>query len=121
MTIPARINGRPNPAYHLAYYYKTAEIRAAFNRARHQRKRAALLRLYGGDPPRCACCGEAREPFLAIDHERGDGGEHRRTIGRGSVLVNYLLREKRAGVRVLCHNCNQARGQYGRCPHETEA
>lgn len=22
------------------------------------------------------------------------------------------------GFRVLCHNCNQARGFYGYCPHE---
>ncbi len=22
------------------------------------------------------------------------------------------------GFRILCHNCNMARGFYGRCPHE---
>jgi hypothetical protein len=35
--------------------------------------------------------------------------------------VDWLIREKLPdGFRVLCHNCNQAIGYYGVCPHESE-
>lgn len=60
--------------------------------------------------------------FLAIDHEDGGGNEHRRQItgGRaGDAMVRWLiLNDFPPGFRVLCHNCNQAIGYYGYCPHE---
>jgi hypothetical protein len=95
-------------------------------RARH-RDRAREIRVeaiqhYGG---MCACCGEKRFEFLAIDHIDGGGNEHRRQIAeagqRNSNFTQWLKKNGfPAGFRVLCHNCNMARGFYGQCPHEKE-
>lgn len=83
-----------------------------------RRLRLEVLRAYGGDNPACACCGEAKLEFLAIDHVNGGGGLHRREIGH-SGLYTWLKREGfPSGFRVLCHNCNHAIGVYGYCPHQ---
>jgi hypothetical protein len=69
----------------------------------------------------CACCFEWRAEFLAIDHANGGGAKHIRSFKSGPTgYYSWLLKEKREGFRVLCHNCNFARGRYGYCPHEHE-
>lgn len=78
---------------------------------------------YGGVPSHCACCGETCPEFLAIDHINGGGAAHRRELGNKTGMNFYrYLRQLGfpAGYRVLCHNCNSARGIYGQCPHERE-
>lgn len=82
-----------------------------------------VLCAYGGQQPCCACCGETRIQFLAIDHINGGGTKHRKSIGVSSGHKFYLwLRNNDypPGFRVLCHNCNQAIGSYGVCPHSIE-
>lgn len=91
--------------------------RKAAARERHRRERLAVLSHYGG---RCACCGEAEPDFLAIDHPAGDGTAHRKSI-RNAPIYRWLVKEGLPdGYRVLCHNCNCARGYYGYCPHERD-
>jgi hypothetical protein len=104
---------------------KHAEELRAYRRARTasgvQRKAYAAMRLevlarYGG---RCRCCGEQTPEFLAIDHVGGTGAEHRKS-DRTAKNIYYWLRKHgypKKGFRVLCHNCNNAVGFYGRCPH----
>ena len=76
--------------------------------------RLEVLAHYGG---KCACCGEGRYEFMAIDHIHGGGGAHRRMIN-GS-LERWLKKNNWPdGFRVLCHNCNHALGRYGYCPHK---
>ncbi len=77
--------------------------------------RVRILDEYGGT---CACCGESRREFLAIDHIFGGGQRDR----RGARLYQRLRRQgfPKDRYRLLCHNCNQARGIYGYCPHEIE-
>lgn len=83
-----------------------------------QRTRWFVIQAYGG---KCACCGEARIPFLAIDHINGGGNKHRKAIKLGGNVALWLARNRMPpGYRILCHNCNLARGFYGFCPHETE-
>lgn len=84
-----------------------------------QRTRWFVVQAYGGQ---CACCGEQRFHFLAIDHVNGGGSAHRRAIGNsGRSLSAWLARHRLPrGYRILCHNCNLARGFYGACPHESE-
>ena len=66
----------------------------------------------------CACCGEDKIEFLAIDHINGGGTKHRKEVGSGIHLYQWLRRNNYPeGFRVLCHNCNQALGTYGYCPH----
>lgn len=84
--------------------------------------RAEILEAYG---QRCACkhCGESTPEFLAIDHIKGGGGKHIKELRKQGV--DFYVWLKRNGFpkddfRLLCHNCNFARGHYGKCPHESQ-
>ena len=92
-----------------------------YERERRRRIRGEVLAAYGG---KCECCGESRHEFLGIDHILNDGSIERRKLGSGASNILYG-KLKRAGFpkdrhRLLCHNCNLARGFYGHCPHEDE-
>lgn len=86
--------------------------------ARRQAVRREAIARYGG---KCACCGEDRYEFLALDHENGGGNKHRIADQSARHLAAWLKRRDWPdGVRVLCHNCNMAIGFYGTCPHDEE-
>ena len=90
----------------------------AGNRARFARLRHAILKAYGGA---CMCCGETEPKFLAVDHVRGFRSPEHKGEPRGGDKLYRLIRRQgfpKDRFRLLCHNCNQARGFYGRCPHE---
>lgn len=83
-----------------------------------RRVRLEVLTKYG---LRCVCCGETELAFLTIDHVQGGGRRHRERIGGTTALYNELRRQpKSPDFRILCSNCNCARGFYGTCPHESE-
>ena len=84
-----------------------------------RRLKSEVIAAYGG---KCECCKETIYEFLTIDHINGNGKEHRKTIGRGYKLYKWLKRNNfpKEGFRLLCFNCNCARGQYGECPHRRE-
>ena len=89
---------------------------------RYARKRFQTLRLkalihYSTNPPQCACCSEQHIEFLALDHIKGKGTQHRNQIKDN--MWNWVTRNKYPeGFRVLCHNCNSSIGFYGYCPHQ---
>lgn len=93
------------------------ERMTAYRRDWGRKQRENVIANYGGC---CACCGETELEFLSIDHVNGGGTQHRLKHGfRGGTMYRYLIREGYPeGFRVLCHNCNQAIGFYGSCPHE---
>lgn len=106
---PARYSER-NRVYRRANRGKFLE----YNR----KLRRGVLDAYGN---RCACCGETTPEFLSLDHVNNDGEAHRRELkGYGRAIYQWL---KNAGYpqdgrfQLLCHNCNMAKGLYGRCPH----
>jgi hypothetical protein len=69
-----------------------------------------------GKAPKCDCCGEKHIEFLSIDHLKGGGRKHRAEIGMR--IYRWLKKNNYPpGYRVLCHNCNQAIGNWGYCPH----
>lgn len=79
-----------------------------------------VFNAYGG---RCACCGEERLEFLAIDHVHGNGNTHRKLIGKngGRTFYNWLKKNNYPNdFRLLCHNCNHSYGSQGYCPHQIE-
>ena len=90
-------------------------------RQKLNRRKVRLICLvhYGGNPPKCNCCGESYIEFLGIDHINGGGGKHRKSI---KVLIYSWLKSNNfpTGFRVLCHNCNMAKSFYGQCPHDKE-
>ena len=86
-------------------------------RVYHQRQKQAVYDYYGHQ---CACCGENRPEFLAIDHINNDGATHRRETGRVNIHVWLVRHGFPPGFQVLCRNCNRAKFVYGVCPHERE-
>jgi hypothetical protein len=86
---------------------------------RHRELREAVLVLYGYT---CTCCGESRREFLSIEHINGGGTQHRKSMDCQKIYRQLLAEEKPLpDYTLLCHNCNQARGYYGYCPHERES
>lgn len=89
-------------------------------RAARREHKQRVLDAYGSE---CACCGESTFEFLTLDHIAGDGATHRKTSGltKSLALYKHLIAEGfPTGYRVLCFNCNSARGFYGYCPHHPE-
>jgi hypothetical protein len=75
---------------------------------------------YGGE---CACCGITNLKVLSIDHINGGGLAHLRLLKINGGVGFYSWLKKNGyptGYRVLCMNCNQAKGIYGHCPHESD-
>jgi len=72
---------------------------------------------YGGNPPKCACCGEVNVKFLTMDHMNNDGakeGRHRSHIFERLKWAGYP-----EGYQVMCWNCNTGRYfNHGICPHK---
>jgi hypothetical protein len=108
------IRDRSN-AYHAANKPAVLTRVKAKNRALKQ----AVIDAYGGS---CECCGEATFEFLTIDHIDGSGHKHRKLVGKGRNVYRDLQQRgfPKEGFRLLCFNCNIARGFYGYCPHHPE-
>lgn len=89
----------------------------ARNVLRNRALRVAVLTHYSKGTPTCACCHETTLEFLSLDHIHGGGYQQRKAI-RGSWWMWLRRMKYPEGFRVLCHNCNQAYGMYGYCPHQ---
>lgn len=98
------------------------ERRSVWRKQWARNTRLRVLKHYSGkNKPDCACCGIDFYEFLAIDHINGGGLKHRREMHSQIGLYRWLITNGfPEGFRVLCHNCNLARGFYGFCPHEKE-
>ena len=87
---------------------------------RKQSNRLIRERLFEGYGGKCVCCGESRFEFLALDHVNGGGRKERQTMSTQQIALRAIREGFPPAYRVLCHNCNQAIGWYGTCPHELE-
>lgn len=94
--------------------------RREINRKSARKRRLRVLAHYSNGTLACACCGETAYEFLSIDHINGGGRKHHQELQRRGMTVARELIEQGfpSGFRVLCMNCNWARGKFGRCPHE---
>jgi len=81
-----------------------------------------VLTYYSDGFLKCVCCGEKHIEFLSIDHIGGGGRQQKLKLKRWGINFYRWLRQNNfpKGYRVLCHNCNQAIGFYGYCPHQLE-
>jgi hypothetical protein len=89
----------------------------------YEHPREKCLRAYGGDPPRCACCGLREKALLTLDHVNGGGSKHRKQIRvRGTSFYKRLVNQgypQDPPLRVMCWNCNRAAWTNGgTCPHK---
>jgi hypothetical protein len=103
------------------YWEKNKKKCIASTVARCREKRKIAILHYGGNPPRCACCGESRYEFLSLNHigPRGIGARDReRHSGQAGVIRHIIKTGFPNGYNVLCHNCNMSMGYYGYCPHQ---
>jgi len=94
-------------------------------KAYHAELKREVISHYSRGRNRCECCGESHIEFLTLDHVNGDGNKHRREIKRASGQPFYRWLKQNGfpndpPLRVLCHNCNTAKGVYGKCPHDIE-
>jgi hypothetical protein len=97
-----------------AEYQRDREQILARESARRHSLRLEMIAAYGD---RCACCGEARQEFLSIEHVNGGGKAHQRRTG--NVLFDLKKRGwPKDGFTLLCFNCNCGKGRLGVCPHE---
>jgi hypothetical protein len=108
--------------YFIKKYYNDPDFHArVLKRGKEKilRERILVLTHYGGNPPKCACCGESYIEFLAIDHINGGGSRHLKELRiKGQRFYEWLIKNNfPVGFRVLCHNCNMSLGLYGYCPH----
>ena len=93
-------------------------------KARFRQDRLAALLHYSRGELCCACCGETRLEFLALDHINDDGAAHRLELGPQAGRHFYAWLRKTGytyqALVVACHNCNMARALYGQCPHKRD-
>lgn len=106
-----RASNRGTYAKNKEHYQKKA-------REQRQRNRRLCIEYYSKGKMVCACCNESEYLFLTIDHINGGGLEHRKQIGAGNLYSWLKVNNFPLGFRVLCYNCNQVRGHYGKCPHQ---
>ena len=99
----------------LEYQRLHPEQRRTTDRRCREKLKDEVIRAYGG---KCECCGETTPEFLAIDHRHGGGTQHRKTVSSPTALRRLVIRQGFPDTyRLLCHNCNQAIGWFGSCPH----
>jgi len=106
--------------------HRNPEKDREYNRKVRHRITREVLTHYGGDPPKCVCCGESNIFFLSIDHINNNGAEHRKQIfGKykftGGPAFYYWLKKNNypEEYQVLCFNCNQGKlRNKGICPHK---
>jgi hypothetical protein len=83
------------------------------------------------DAPCCNCCGlNSHIEFLTIDHIAGrqemDSEYNLKKLKytpklSGTALVIWITKNNfPKGFQILCHNCNQTKGYYGKCPLENK-
>jgi hypothetical protein len=79
--------------------------------------KAEAVAAYGG---RCACpgCHVHHAELLTIDHINGDGGAHRKQLGRSSRDFCKWLKKQGypAAFQALCGSCNLAKSDRPQCP-----
>lgn len=92
-----------------------SEISKLGLKGRRQADRVRIIDHYTKGKRECACCGERQIRFLCVDHVNGGGSKHRKAVGH---VDRWLIRNNfPGGFQILCHNCNMAKGFYGKCPH----
>ncbi len=107
--------------YRKQYPEKVHDVQKKCGRRRHNQLKIEVLTHYGGNPPKCACCGEPIIEFLTIDHIHGGGTQHRKLIGYGNLYRWLIKNNFPEGFQVLCANCQLGKRIKGVCPHEDTA
>lgn len=114
-----RVNANRRRNYWKNRQRELAKMRKYYRRY-HTALKMAVLTHYGGNPPKCACCGEGHIEFLSVDHMSGDGKEDRAKHGTSGFYRRLVRSNFPPGFQILCLNCNFAKGHFRHCPHDRE-
>ena len=107
--------------YNKKYWQETRNHQCDRKRKLWRKYRETVLQHYSNGEMCCSCCGETQYEFLALDHIANDGAAFRKKT-KSNYSYSYLIQAGfPAGIQVLCHNCNMAKGFYGGCPHNNNA
>lgn len=100
------------------HWFANHDRNKQMNRNRNAGYRQQILDAYGHI---CACCGEAEEEFLQIDHINNKGYEHRKNLNMRYIYY-WLIKNNfpKDNFQVLCANCNWGKRRLGYCPHQRE-
>lgn len=90
---------------------KFCHLHLGYQRKSDRKRKLKVLIHYGGDPPKCACCGERIVEFLCIDHINGGGNKHIKKITHNKFYAWIVRNNFPEGFQVLCYNCNKAKGR----------
>lgn len=104
--------------YHRRWHFSHRDIILIKQKEYRLKRKIEALKKYSSGKVECSCCREQTVEFLSIDHTNGGGTSHRRSLNSTDIYAWLLKNNYPGGFRVLCHNCNQAIGHYGKCPHK---
>ena len=96
---------------------RKSEKYLSWQRKSRQKIRDEFFDEYGG---KCSCCGERRRPFLCLEHIYHDGALHRKKVGGGTAIYQFLKKHgwPKDRYTILCMNCNWATRDGSSCPHK---
>lgn len=85
-------------------YWKNRGRRSIYHHKRGKKLKKIVIEHYGG---KCANCKITDSDILTIDHINNDGAEHRKKIGTGHHVYNWIIQNDFPdGFQILCCNCN---------------
>uniref|UniRef100_A0A6H1ZII1 Uncharacterized protein n=1 Tax=viral metagenome TaxID=1070528 RepID=A0A6H1ZII1_9ZZZZ len=88
------------------YYYNHQDNMRDRNKRRSENRKIEVLAYYGGGKVACVSCGFSDIRALSIDHVNGNGCEHRKEVGNGIHLYNWLVKNNYPeGYQTFCMNC----------------
>ncbi len=65
-----------------------------------------IIEHYSNSTMKCSKCGISDIRVLSIDHIKGKGNKHRKEVGCGANLYNWIIKNNFPdGFQVLCMNC----------------
>jgi hypothetical protein len=115
-----RVRYAADPAYRARSHAAAREWQRKNSQLLATRRQAVRLEMIAAYGSMCECCGETAAEFLTMDHVGGWGKEHRERDKSAASRLPFILKKEgwpKDGFRLLCWNCNCARGIYGYCPH----
>lgn len=106
--------------YRRKYWNEHREHQLDIMRRRSRNLRQEVIDAYGG---RCACCGTMEYEFLCLDHINGGGRKHRLETKSSRTTIYWQVKQDgfpKDKYRLLCWNCNAAKGIHKGCPHDRD-
>lgn len=87
-----------------------------------QKYKELIFNKYSNGTNECECCKEKTKAFLSIDHIKGGGNKHLKSLNlKGNKFYIWLKKNNfPEGYRILCMNCNFALGHHSKCPHKNK-